>query len=143
MSITEVSISRTSKEERYYRRKADQYLAAHAETQVQFKWKLTIQVVFFSSLAAYHSGLNGDEGEKIRVQTSRGFSTKDEAFADAQKQAEIDAERREVQRKGDILEFFMHMGTELPPRGQIYQPNQVIPAQRERFLRYRYEIIQQ
>jgi hypothetical protein len=42
MSIIEVKIDRISKEEKYYRQKADQYLTEHEPTIVKYKWKQPI-----------------------------------------------------------------------------------------------------
>jgi hypothetical protein len=146
MSITEVRIDRISKEEKYYRQKANQYLTQHTPTIVKYKWKRTIQSIFYSDLAASRVPSRGEAGRIVDVRINPiEYDSRDDAFDAAQRQAEADSSQPRggppLSITGAKIVFEKYMGSEQRPRGRVYGPNDFIPTPREEFWRYTYEVI--
>jgi hypothetical protein len=142
ISITEVRIDRISKEEKYYRQKANQYLTQHTPTIVKYKWKRTIQSIFYSDPAA--SRVEAGRIVEVRINPIE-YDSRDDAFDAAQRQAEADSSQPRggppLSITGGKIVFEKYMGSEQRPRGRVYGPNDFIPTPREEFRRYTYEVI--
>jgi len=142
MSITEVKIQRISKEEKYYRQKAEQYLEEYETTIVKYKVKRTIRNIFYKDNSSIEEkGKKNDEYIYLNE-----YDTWDEAFEAAKKHANADKSQLNVSvqpnTNGGKVVFEVFMGNELPPRGRVLRPNEAIPPSRSEYWRYIYEIIE-
>jgi len=154
MSITEVKIYKISKEEKYYKDKAEQYLADFSEKEEEkeekekkYKWKRIIRDVFYPDLASSRFPLRGEESKEARIFINPiEYKTWDIAFNAAKVQADVDMKQHNknisIDTRGGKIMFEVYMGSEPLPRGRTYRPNEVIPSSREKFWRYTYEVIE-